>query len=122
MEPATAVLSDSILPAHGEAQQNIAFLARQFVETLAFGAHDESQSPAKVTIAFMVQRLTMRIEADDPNISLLEGVDGLRKICRRNVQVFGGASGGIHDGRCDLHRASQGDEDSVHARNLRRAQ
>ena len=66
--------------------------------------------------------LTVLIQADDPDVLLLEGVDGLREVGLGDEQVFAGAGRGVDDRGRDLDRARQRNDDAVHADDLGGAQ
>ena len=100
------------MASHGDAEEVVAGLFDEVVKTSSFAAEDEDAVGAEVKVH--VVGGAALVETEDPNVVLLELLEGADEIGDAgDADVLGGPGGGFGDGAGDGGRAALGENDAV---------
>ncbi len=100
------------LAGHGDAEEVVAGLFDEVVETGSFAAEDEDAVGAEVEVH--VVGGAALVEAEDPDVFLLELLEGADEVGDAgDADVLGGSGGGLGDGAGDGGGAALGEDDAV---------
>jgi len=120
MEPATATLSDSILPPHGQADEVIAFLATSRPSPSPSAAQDEREGDFQIGAREILRRRIV-LDADHPDVraALNASMVRARFVTRGDLEIMHRAGGCLDDRGRHAHRPPLGDDDAVDADRFR---
>jgi hypothetical protein len=100
------------LSGHGDSEEVVAGLFDEVVEAGSFAAEDEDAVGAEVEVH--VVGGAALVEAEDPDVFLLELLEGADEIGDAGyADVFGGSGGGLGNGSGDGGGAAFGEDDAV---------
>lgn len=106
---------------HGDAEEMVAGAAREVVEAFAFAAEDDDGVGGPVV--FVVSHGAALVEADAPDILLLELLEGADEVDDAgDAEVFGGSGGGFDGDGAEGRGAALGEDDAVDAGSVRGAE
>ena len=99
---------------HGDAQEVVAGAADEIVEAGAFAAQDEDAVAGEVEL--VVVGGAALVEADDPDVLLLQFLEGADEVDDAgDAEVLGGAGAGFHGDGAQWRGAALGEDDAVDA-------
>lgn len=108
------------LSRHRDAKQMVAGAADEFVQTGPLASQDNYGVGREVEAVVIL--IAALIEADHPEIALLERLEGADQIDHAGeTEMLGGSGGGLDSDGAKGSGAALGEEDAVHARGFRRA-
>lgn len=104
----------SHLTGHRNAEQVVAGMADQLVQTSAFASEDDYGIGREVAAVVILGAAL--VEANDPEVVGLEGFEGADKVDHaREAEMLGGSGGGLNGGGGKGGGAALGEEDAIDA-------
>jgi hypothetical protein len=97
---------------HRNADEEVAVAAGEFVEAFAFAAEDEADVGGEVAGVIILSAAF--VEAEDPDVVLLEGLEGAIEVGNAgDADMLAGSGGGAGDGGVERGAAAVGQQDAV---------